>query len=351
MLTSRLALDVMGGDHAPDAILDGALAACDPSAAAPLPPERIVLVGDERRIRELLAARGAKHDFVIQHASQTIGMDEKPGQALRAKPDSSIAVCVGLVRAGQAGAAVSMGNTGAVVGAATLVLGTLPGVKRPGISVTLNLGGRPITILDMGANVVPKAQHLYQYGVMGAVYAKDCLETEAPRVALLNIGEESSKGTDLLRDTHALFEASKLRFVGNLEPGELFDGKADVVVTDGFTGNVMLKLLEGFAGYLLALVQQELTAHKVQWGPEALARVQRSADYSEYGGALLLGVSGIVVIGHGRSKARAVANALHLAARSIDSGVCQDIVAGLETEGVAPGDGRGAPGDGRGAPA
>ena len=199
--------------------------------------------------------------------------------------------------------------------------------------MSLDLGKNPITLLDMGANVVPKAQHLYQYGVMGSVYAHDCLGKESPRIALLNIGEESTKGTDLLREAHAQLYGSKLNFIGNVEPGEIFDGKADVIVTDGFTGNVILKLLEGFAGYLLKLVKHELAAHQVQWAPEALARVQRDIDYSEYGGALLLGVAGIVVIGHGRSHGRAVANALSLAARTLDANVCQDIVLGLEAEG------------------
>jgi glycerol-3-phosphate acyltransferase PlsX len=334
-LTSRLALDMMGGDRAPEAIIEGALMACDPLGSQRIAPERVLLVGDEARIGELLLAHGGNPGFAIQHASQVIGMEEKPAQALRAKPDSSIAVCVEAVRSAKAGAMISMGNTGAVVGSATLGLGTLAGVKRPGIAVSLDLGKNPITLLDMGANVVPKAQHLYQYGVMGSVYAHDCLGKESPRIALLNIGEESTKGTDLLRDAHAQLESSKLNFIGNLEPGEIFEGKADVVVTDGFTGNAMLKLMEGFAAYLLRLVKHELVAHQVQLAPEALLRVQRDIDYSEYGGALLLGVAGIVVIGHGRSHGRAVANALSLAARTLDANVCQDIVTGLESEAAA----------------
>ncbi len=335
MLTSRLALDIMGGDRAPEAVVEGALMACDPRGVQRISPERVLLVGDEARITQVLAAQGGNPGFEIQHASQVIGMEEKPATALRAKPDSSIAGCVEAVRSGRAGAFVSMGNTGAVVGAATLGLGTLPSVKRPGIAVSLELGNCPVTLIDMGANIVPKPQHLYQYGVMGSVYSHDCMGKAEPRVALLNIGEEATKGTDLLRETHTLFLGSKLNFIGNLEPGEIFAGKVDVIVTDGFTGNAMLKLMEGLAAYLLNLVKHELAAHKVQWGPEALVRVQRGIDYSEYGGALLLGVAGVVVIGHGRSDARAVANALSVAARTLDANVSQDIVAGLEAEGGA----------------
>jgi glycerol-3-phosphate acyltransferase PlsX len=329
MLNTRIALDVMGGDLSPDSTLRGAFLACDPLGATRIAPERILLVGDEEVIRRGLEEHGGDPGFGIQHASQVIGMEEKPGQALRSKPDSSIAVCVGAIKAQAAGAFVSMGNTGAVVGAATLGLGTLEGVRRPGIAVTLELTGHPVTILDMGANIAPKPQHLYQYGVMGAAYMRDCLGKSAPRVSLLNIGEESSKGTELLREAYTLLADSELDFVGNVEGGDIFKAKAEVVVTDGFTGNVVLKLMEDFASFVMQLVLTELKAHKVQWGPETLAKVQKNIDYSEYGGALLLGVAGIVVIGHGRSDQNAVANAISLAARALDSGVNENIVKGL----------------------
>jgi glycerol-3-phosphate acyltransferase PlsX len=322
----------MGGDEAPQAVVEGALLACDPQGAQKLPYERVLLVGDETRVKALLKERGAEgRGFPLRHASQVIGMEEKPGQALRAKPDSSIAGCVAAIRSGEAGAMVSMGNTGAVVGSATLGLGTLEGVRRPGIAVTLALAEQqPVTFLDMGANVACKAQHLYQYGVMGSVYVRDCLKIENPRIALINIGEEASKGTELLRDAHSLLEASSLNFVGNVEPGDLFAGGADVLITDGFTGNTILKLMEGFASFMMGLVSSELAAHKVQWGAEALGRVKRAIDYSEYGGALVLGIAGTVVVGHGRSLAPAVANALGVAARTLDVGVDQHIVRGLE---------------------
>ena len=331
MATKRIALDVMGGDHSPEAALRGALQACDPNGEVPLDPERVLLVGDQERIKVGLGALGRDPGFPVHHATQVIGMDEKPAQALRTKPDSSIACCVGAIKIGAAGALVSMGNTGAVVGASTLGLGTLAGVRRAGIAVTLDLTGNPVTLLDMGANTVPKPQHVFQYGVMGAVYARSCLSNDNPRVALLNIGEEASKGTELLRQSHELLsESDQIEFVGNLEGGDIFAGKCDVIVTDGFTGNVVLKLLEGFAGFMLQLLEGELHKHQVQWGPEALAKVKKNIDYSEYGGALLLGVAGVVVIGHGRSDDHAVANALRLAARALDADVNKDIVAGLE---------------------
>ncbi len=328
-MSDRIALDVMGGDHAPEAILAGAVKACGPEGRRQLDPSRVLLVGDEERIRPALAQLGAP-EFEILHASQVIGMDEKPAVALRAKQDSSISRCVGAIKTGAAGALVSMGNTGAVVGASTLGLGTLEGVRRPAIAVTLDLTGTsPVTLLDMGANIAPKPEHLRQYGVMGSIFTRDVLDQDNPRVGLLNIGEEASKGTDLLREAHTLLSSSDVAFVGNLEGGDIFHDRAEVIVTDGFTGNVVLKLLEDFAAFMMQLVMGELTSHGVKWGPEALGKIKKRIDYSEYGGALLLGVAGIVIIGHGRSDATAVNNALHLAARALDKDVNGDIVDGL----------------------
>lgn len=328
--TQRITLDVMGGDHAPAATIEGALRAAGRKDERAVPPERVILVGDEAVITSELAKHGGNPGFSIQHASQAIGMDESPSKAMRAKPDSSIARCVAAVKGGEAGAFVSMGNTGAVVGASTLLLKTLEGVRRPGIAVTLDLTGHPITLMDMGANIVPKPEHLYQYAVMASVYVRDVFGKENPRVALLNIGEESAKGTDLLKAAHTLLEDSDLNFVGNLEGGDIFHNQADILITDGFTGNVVLKLLENFAAFMLKLMVSELGKEGVKLGPEALAGVKKNIDYSEYGGALLLGVGGAVVIGHGRSDSRAVANALGLAASTLDAGVNEDIVKGLE---------------------
>ncbi|MFN0007566.1 MAG: phosphate acyltransferase PlsX [Planctomycetota bacterium] len=329
MLQTRIALDVMGGDRAPDAVLRGALVACSPLGKLRMAPERILLVGDEKVIHDRLIDLGGDPGFGIQHASQVIGMGESPATALRAKPDSSIAVMMGAVKKSQAGAAVGMGNTGAMVGAATLGLGTLSGVRRPGIAVTIDLTGHPLTIIDMGANVAPKPEHLYQNGMMGSVYMRNCLGKAVPRVGLLNIGEEEGKGTDLHKEAFTLLKGSPLAFVGNLEGNDLFYDKADVVVVDGFTGNVVLKLMEGFAGFMLATTMKELARQGITGAAEALSSVRRSVDYAEYGGALLLGVSGVVIIGHGRSDENAVANAIGLAARALDSNVNEHIVRGL----------------------
>lgn len=328
---NRIALDVMGGDDAPECNLDGALMA----VAAGVPAERILLVGDEAVIVAGLEARGGNPGFAVLGATETIAMDEKPAVALRAKPDSSIVVATVAVRKGVAGAHVSMGNTGAVVGAATVMLKTLEGVRRPGIAVRLELSGHPVTVIDMGANVVPKPEHLLQYGHMGSVLMRDVVGVERCRVGLLNIGQEPSKGTDLLREAHKLLTDSDLDFIGNIEGGDIFKGVAEVIVTDGFTGNVVLKLLEDFSGFMMKLVMDELKAHGATWGPEALGNVRKKIDYSEYGGALLLGVNGVVVIGHGRSDARAVSNAIDQARRALDAHVNEKIVRGLQAASTA----------------
>ncbi|HED66209.1 MAG TPA: phosphate acyltransferase PlsX [Planctomycetes bacterium] len=328
MPQTRIALDAMGGDDAPGAILGGALRA----VSAGMDAARILLVGDAGRIESFLGEHGGNPGFEILPASQVIEMGDSPAQALRAKPDASIAVAVRAIREGQAGSLVSMGNTGACVGASTLGLGTLQGVRRPGIAVTLELTGKPLTLLDMGANIAPKPDHLVQYAAMGSVYSRECLEVAAPRVGLLNVGEEAGKGTQLLKEAYPLLEASGLEFVGNVEGSDLFHEACDVVVTDGFTGNVVLKLLEHFAGFMLGMMLRELDSHQaLGWGREALGHIRRSIDYSTYGGALLLGVNGVVVIGHGRSDESAVANALELAARALDTEVNRFIERGLAT--------------------
>ncbi len=326
---SQIALDVMGGDHAPEAILRGALSACSARGSLRIAPERLLLVGDGDRILSFLLENGGNPGCGIRHASQVIEMGDAPAAALRSKPDSSIAGCVASITEGKADALISMGNTGACVAASTLGLGTLAGVRRPGIAVTLQLAGEPVTLLDMGANIAPKPVHLYQYGEMGTIYMRDCLGVKDPRVGLLNVGEEKGKGTDLLKEAFPMFEAAHFPFVGNVEGSDIFRGVCDVVVTDGFTGNVILKLLEHFAGFMLGLVMKQLREHGAKWGEEALAHVRKSIDYSTYGGALLLGVKGIVVIGHGRSDETAVANAIGLACRAVDANVNRHIEQGL----------------------
>ena len=336
MARSQIALDVMGGDHAPEATVRGALAACSPTGLLRIAPERVLLVGDRPRTEAFLEEAGGNPGFELRHATQVIAMGDSPAQALRAKPDSSIVSAVTAVARGEAGAFVSMGNTGACVAASTLGLGTLAGVRRPGIAVTLELTGHPVTFIDMGANIAAKSDHLAQYAAMATVYMRDCLGVRQPRVGLLNVGEEKGKGTDVLKETYEKLENANLAFVGNVEGGDLFRGSCDVVVMDGFTGNVVLKLLEHFATFMLGLVLRELLERDADWGGEALARVRRAIDYSTYGGALLLGVNGVVVIGHGRSDESAVANAIGLACRAVDAHVNRHIEQGLSTPTPAP---------------
>ncbi|MFT7676730.1 MAG: glycerol-3-phosphate acyltransferase PlsX [Planctomycetota bacterium] len=322
-------LDVFGGDQGPDVILGGALKACDPKGKHAIDPARILLVGDEKRIAEGLQSLGGNPGFGILHASQVIGMDEKPAAALRSKRDSTIVVGTQAVRSGAAGAFVSMGSTGAVVGAGTLMLRTLEGVRRPAIAVTLELTGKPLTILDMGANIAATPEDLVAYGVMGSVLQSHVLDVPTPRVGLLNIGEEPGKGTDLLKETYGMMGSAPLEFTGNIEGADLFNGSVDVVVTDGFTGNICLKLMEGMAGFMLGMFSKALAPERGSKEAQALGAVHRKVDYSEYGGALLLGVKGTVVIGHGRSDENAVSNALGLATRALDREVNRDIVAGM----------------------
>ncbi len=335
MTTSRVALDAMGGDDAPRATCRGALLATRPEGGG-WSPERIVLVGRRPDIERELADLGGDPGFTILHAEDVIEMGESPAAALRAKRDSSIAACVRAVRESQAGAVVAMGNTGAAVGAATLGLGTLPGVRRPAIAVTLAMTGRPLTLLDLGANVQPKPAHLSQYGIMGAAYARACLGCERPKVGLLNVGEEDTKGTDVLKEAHRLLRDSGIDFAGNIEGNDIFAHKVDVVVTDGFTGNVVLKLLEQYSNFLLELVGRELARVGLELPADAVRALRRQIDYAEYGGALLLGVDGVVVIGHGRSDERAVANAIGQAVRALEADVNGAIVRAIEAEPKSP---------------
>jgi glycerol-3-phosphate acyltransferase PlsX len=330
MASPVIALDVMGGDSAPQAILEGALAA-QQAGLRRVGAERILLVGPQARIDAWFAAHGGNPGFAIQNATQVIEMAESPAAALRSKPDNSISVCVGAVRKGLAGAALSMGNTGACVGAATLGMGTLEGVRRPGIAVTIALAGKPLTLIDMGANIAPRPQDLQHYGLMGAAYATACLGTARPRIGLLNVGEEEGKGTDLCKEAFALLKQmcsdhpAGPSFIGNVEGGDLFRDRADVIVTDGFTGNVALKMMEELGSFLLGMVMRELKTHQAEWAGEMLSQLRTKVDYAQYGGALLLGLKGVMIIGHGRSDATAVANALWQGAQALDCGVNEAI--------------------------
>ncbi len=318
-----IAVDAMGGDNAPGQIVAGAV------LAAPDLAGEIVLVGRESQVRALLAEHGALPPNVrVQHADDVVEMDDNPMLALRQKAGSSVTLAVDLVRDGQADAVVSAGNSGALMAAATMRLGRLPGVARPGIAVFMPtpLGKR--ICLDAGANVDCKPEHLLAYAIMGSQYAEHALGIENPRVGLLSIGTEPCKGNDLTLATAALLQNAPINFVGNVEGTQIFEGAVDVTVCDGFVGNVVLKVAEGVGHLVLSELKKTFrTSWRAMLGAwimkSELKRMARQLDYAEYGGALLLGVSGVCVVSHGKSDARAIANAIGVAAAGAESRVVQ----------------------------
>lgn len=312
-----MAVDAMGGDHAPGEVVAGAVVAAQRLGV------EVLLVGPDDQVREQLRRWRAPTDRVrVVHASQKVDMEESPTAALRRKPDSSIAKGLELVRAGQADAFFSAGNTGAVMAASLLTLGRVEGVDRPAVAAVLpTLRGRMVA-LDVGANVDCKPRHLVQFALMGSVYAERVLGIPSPRVGLLSNGEEAGKGNELVLRTAELLRATDLNFVGNVEGRAVFFGACDVLVCDGFVGNVVLKLGEGMAQGLFQIIREEVrrsTRAKIAvWLLRSRLRaLRRRIDYTEYGGAPLLGVRGVVVIGHGASNAHAVYNALRVAQEGV----------------------------------
>jgi glycerol-3-phosphate acyltransferase PlsX len=309
-MTVRIAVDAMGGDRGPDEIVAGAVDA----RSASLEP---VLFGDAS-----LDAQGLE----LQATSETIAMHEKPSEAVRAKPDSSLVAAVRAVADGRADAVVSAGNTGAMLAAGLLVLRRIPGVLRPAIAVPIPAQRGPSVLLDAGANADARPEHLLQFATMGAVFAEEILERANPEVRLLSIGEEPEKGNQLVLEAHELLAASDLNFTGNTEGRDVLRGAAEVVVTDGFTGNVVLKTLEGTIRTILEALRAEITATTtgkvggLLIRPAARRRRHR-LDPDTYGGAYLLGLRGLAVIAHGNSSRTAIANAIRLAARGVDHDV------------------------------
>lgn len=311
----RIALDAMGGDHAPGPVVAGAL-----QAVAADPDVTVVLVGDRARVEPLLPADAPRDRVELFHAADVVGMNESPVEALKGKPDNSIVRCWQLMVGKKVDAFVSAGNTGAVVAGGLLSRRFLKGVRRPGISAIMPTAKGPCAIIDVGANVHPRATHLYQYGVMGAVYARHILGKGNPTVGLMNIGEEEGKGHDLVVEAYALLKAGlKDRFVGNIEGRDIHRGAADVVVTDGFVGNVVLKMSEGVFDFLMKTVAKEIVGplpNDAAAGMKALQALIARYDYSTFGGAPLLGVDGICIICHGSSKEVAIRNAIGVAAKN-----------------------------------
>lgn len=310
-------MDAMGGDHAPGVVIRGAVEAARDFGLS------LVLVGDREVVtRELIRAGASPDGFEIVHCTQVAGMDEKPADILRRKTDSSIRVACELVKSGRAQAVVSAGNSGATLAVATVVLGRMNGVERPGIAGVFPTLKSPTVVIDIGANVDCKPSFLFQFGLMAQAYSKVIFNIERPRVGLLSIGEEDSKGNDLVRHAHDLFRRSNLNFIGNVEGRDIFSGLADVVVCDGFVGNVVLKLAEGLAEAVGIMLKQELSASLLSrlgtlLSLGAFKRFKTKMDYAELGGAPLLGINGVGIISHGASSPRAIKNAIRTAAEMV----------------------------------
>jgi len=315
----RIGLDAMGGDRAPQVEVKGALAAAELLGD----DDRIVLIGDEGAIREHLdgSAKGAER-MEVHHADQVIGMDESPVEALRTKPNSSIAVMAEMHRRGRLDAIISAGNTGACVAAAQMRLRRLKGAHRPGIAIVTPTYHGPVAVCDVGANVNCRPQHLRQYAIMASVYINMTYGIENPRVGLLSIGTEEAKGNELVKQTRQLLKDDPhINFIGNVEGRDLFGGVCDVMVCDGFVGNVILKLMEGMAeGVIRGMVRELMTAlpQQAELIRGATRELVSKYDFNEYGGAPLLGVAGICFICHGASDERAIKNAI-LTAREFAS--------------------------------
>jgi glycerol-3-phosphate acyltransferase PlsX len=322
----KIVLDGMGGDNAPFVTVEGAVQAAREFDL------HIIIVGIKDVLERELYKYGRRFDNIeIHHASEVIDMHEAPATSVRKKKDSSINVAVKLVKEGKARAVVSAGNTGAAVCATTLFFKLLKGVERPGIAIVFPTLKECSLIIDVGANIDPKPIHLFQYGIMGDVYSRVILKKFSPIVGLLNIGQEASKGTDFIKKAYNLFAESQLNFIGNVEGRDLFNGRCDVIICDGFVGNVVLKVSESLAESLSALLKRELgesfiTRIGALFSKSALMAMKREMDYTEYGGAPLLGIDGICIICHGRSSAKAIKNAIRVAAEFVDHKVNRQIV-------------------------
>lgn len=324
-----IAVDAMGGDRAPGVVIKGAVEA---AREWDIP---IILVGDTELISQELKRYPADHlPICIKHASEVVGMDESPAYAIRRKKDSSIKVAMDLVKRGEASAFISAGNTGACMATAMFRLGMLKGVDRPAIAALLPTQEGVVMLLDVGATVDCKPKHLFQFAVMGEVYARYILKMESPRVAILSIGEEDVKGNEVTKEAFRLLRNSTINFIGNVEGKEVYQSKADVIVCDGFMGNIALKISESVADMISRMLKQEISKswrNKVGFFllRHAFMDFKKTVDYTEYGGAPLLGVNGPCIIAHGGSTSKAIKNAIRVASEFVDRKVNEHIIEDL----------------------
>ena len=310
----KIAVDAMGGDDAPEVVVRGALEAAAKFGI------HVILVGHEAMLTGLLGTRTANGLISIHHCEDAVTMGESPLKALRKKKDSSIRVAFDLAKQGRADAVISAGNSGATLAAGVLALGRIQGVDRPAIASIVPTEKGPSILIDVGANVDCRPAQLFQFGVMAHAFGCACLDMNNPKIALLNIGEEGGKGNELVRNTYNLFEKSTLNFVGNVEGRDLLTGDVKIVVCDGFVGNVALKLTEGAVESMARLMKRELMSSfsgriAFMLGRKAFFRFSRELSYEEYGGAPLLGIKGVGMVCHGGSSAKAIRNAINMAAQ------------------------------------
>jgi glycerol-3-phosphate acyltransferase PlsX len=322
----RIALDAMGGDHAPSETINGAF-----MALSLLPNIEITLIGQESRISKELKKHKHNPKIHVHNASEVISMSESPVQAVKQKKDSSIVKGVALVKDGQADAFVSAGNTGALMAASLFGLGRVSGIERPALATIFPSKKGKVLLLDMGANAECKPTHLVYFAKMGTVYSKYVLHVDNPKVGLVNIGEEPEKGNELTISTYPLLKEEKtINFTGMVESKEIFAGQIDVVVCDGFTGNLLLKFAESTAAFIFEMLAGELKSHLLAafaalFLIPSLIRLKKKVDYDEFGGAELLGINGVVVKAHGRAKSRAIMNAIRVAIESVEGNVVEHI--------------------------
>lgn len=323
----KIAVDAMGGDFAPHEVVAGAIAACREFDAD------IILVGQESALRTILNEQSTSElKLEIEPAAEVIAMDEHPAGAVKRKKDSSLVVANRLVKDGRAAAVISAGNTGAAMSASLLYLGRVNGIKRPAIASPMPTRNGVSVLLDAGANADCEAENLVQFAWMGSVYAEKVLGLLKPKVGLLSIGEEATKGNKLTLEAHQLLKNSNLNFIGNIEGRDVHRGECDVIVCDGFVGNIVLKLSEGLAGTLFGQIKEVIKGNLITAAgglllKQAFSRLKNRLDYTEYGGAPLLGLNGISMIGHGSSNAKAIKNAIRAALKAVKEDVVGKIAA------------------------